>query len=173
MVKKGFTLIEILIVSGMFAVLITVVAGIFVSALRTENRIFNTKKSLSQISYSLEYMVKALRMAEKDTNGDCIDRGSNYKIAGPSITFENALQQGRCQEFFLEDNQIKLNDNGDVYELTSSDLDISNLTFAAFGEGQEDNLQPFVTIYFEAQASNGPVLEIQTSVSQRNPDVRR
>lgn len=172
---KGFTLMEILIVSGMFAVLITVVASIFVFALRVESRVFATKKVLSQMSYSIEYMTRALRMAEKDTIGDCIDRGSNYEVGAASIIFKSALQGGNCQKFYLDDGQLKIRDfdAGTDFDLTSLDVEILNLNFAANGEDQGDVFQPFITIYLEARSSDSSVLEIQTSVSQRNPDITR
>ncbi len=172
---KGFTLMELLIVSGMFAVLITALASIFVFALRTENKVFAAKKTLSEISYSVEYMTRALRMAEKDTIGDCIGRGSNYEIGADSITFKNALRGGNCQRFYLSGSNLKIQDfdAGVDLDLTSSDVEISNLNFSANGEAQGDVFQPFITIYFEARSSDSPVLEIQTSVSQRNPDITR
>jgi len=173
--QPGFTLIELLIVSGMFSVIIIVIASIFVSALRIENNIFATKKVLSQISYSVEYMTRALRMAEKDTIGDCINRGSNYEVGAGKITFKNILQGGNCQSFYLNNNQIKVQDfdAGTNFDLTSSDVNISELQFNAHGQNQGDDFQPFITIYLEAQSSDSPVLEIQTSVSQRNPDITR
>ncbi|MBU3918391.1 hypothetical protein KKC63_00560 [Patescibacteria group bacterium] len=176
--KKGFTLMEMLIVSGMFSILIIVIASIFVSAIRIENKVFATKKVLSQVSYSVEYMTRAIRMAEKDTVGDCISRGDNYEISGvndDNITFKNALQDGNCQIFYLNNGQIKIQDfvTGTDFDLTSSDVEISNLSFTANGEQQGDIFQPFITIYLEAQSSDSPILEIQTSVSQRNPDITR
>jgi len=178
---KGFTLMELLIVSGMFSILIIMIASIFVSALRIENNVFATKKVLSQISYSVEYMTRALRMAEKDTGQGCILRGNNYYIldGGKKIIFRNALQDdGDCQEFFMEDKQLKYKihkglPSEKTFELTSSDINISELKFTAHGQDQSDDFQPFVTIYIEAQSSDSPVLEIQTSVSQRNPDITR
>ena len=50
--QSGFSLIELLIVATIFSILITVIAGIFVNALRVENKIFATKKVLAQISYA-------------------------------------------------------------------------------------------------------------------------
>jgi len=169
---------EMLIVSGMFSILIIAVASIFVSAIRIENKIFATKKVLSQVSYSVEYMTRALRMAEKDTIGNCINAGDNYKISGvndDNITFKNVLQDGNCQSFYLDSGQLKVQDfdAGTDFNLTSSDVEIFNLSFTANGEQQGDPFQPFITIYLEAQSSDSPILEIQTSVSQRNPDITR
>lgn len=173
--NKAFTLIEMLVTAGIFAVLIIIVASIFVIGIRVENNVFATKKTLAQISYATEYITRALRMAEKDTGQGCIPFGKNYHIsgAGERISFRNALQDGDCEEFFLENNQIKYSTPTGTFELTSSDITIENLQFNAYGEAQGDVFQPFVTIYFEAYSANSPVLEIQTSVSQRNPDITK
>jgi len=166
---------EMLVVSGMFSILIIVIASVFVSALRVENNVFATKKALSQVSYSVEYMTRALRMAEKDTGQGCIPLGSNYEVGVGSITFKNVLQDGNCQSFYLSSGQIKVQDfnAGTNFDLTSSDVNVSDLDFIAHGENQGDDFQPFVTIYLEAQSSDSPILKIQTSVSQRNPDITR
>jgi len=169
---RGFTLIEMLVVTAIFSVLMVVISGLFVSALRTEKIIFASKKVLGQTSYALEYMARALRMAKKDDTGACIPSGSNYQLTANGIKFINALQGDDCQEFFLDGSQLKKATGSGIFELTSSDITISNLRFEIVGETQTDNLQPFVTVYLEANAEGTPVLEVQTSISQRNPDIR-
>ena len=172
--SKGFTLIEILVVTAIFGVLITAMAGIFVSALRTERSILASKKVLGQLSYTVEYMSRALRMAEKDKTGTCIPSGSNYQITGRNgIRFINAIQASECQEFFLDDNgQLNHETPTGTAYLTSSDITIDNLTFDLSGQTETDNLQPFVTIYLEAYTAESPITKLQTSISQRNPDIR-
>ncbi len=173
--NKGFTLMEMLVASAVFGILMVAIVGLFVSALRTERSILASKKVLGQISYVTEYMTRALRMAEKDTTGACIAIGTNYRTNPPAndrIKFINALQGSSCQEFFLENRQIKFNNGSNILELTSPDITISHLRFELSGESEGDVLQPFVTIYLEAFATSSPVLEVQTSVSQRNPDAR-
>lgn len=181
---KGFTLLELLVVTAILGILTAGVAGLFVSALRTERSILASKRVLSQASYVMEYMSRALRMAKKDTayDGiDCIPSGSNYQITTRNgIKFINSLQEGDCQEFFLEGGQIKLQTNIDnppstTLELTSSDITVSSLEFNLSGQtqGPPDILQPFVTIYLSAYTTNSPILKVQTSLSQRNPDIRQ
>jgi len=171
--QHGFTLIELLIVAGMFSIAITVVASLFVSSLRTEKSVLDTKTVLGQVSYTMEYMSRALRMAEKDINGICIGSKENYEVGPDSITFINALQDGACQRFYLEDGKIKFNNGTEILDLTSANITVENLKFNLHGESQMDDFQPFVTIYFEAHTKVSPVLAFQTSVSQRNPDIKR
>jgi len=183
--NKGFTLVELLVTSAVLAILTVGVSGLFVSALRTERSILASKQVLSQVSYTMEYMGRALRMAKKDTDSDginCIPVGSSYYItpATNGIRFINSLQASDCQEFFLEDGKIKIEINIDnppstVLDLTSSEINVIGLEFNLSGEtqGPPDSLQPFVTIYLSAFSKNSPVFKVQTALSQRNPDIRQ
>jgi prepilin-type N-terminal cleavage/methylation domain-containing protein len=182
--NKGFTLIELIVTAAVLAILAVSVIALFVSALRTERGIFASKKVLSQVSYTMEYMGRALRMAKKDTAGDginCIPIGSNYYItARNGIRFINSLQAGDCQEFFLENGQIKVQTNIDnppsaTLELTSLEMTVTSLEFNLSGQtqGPPDSLQPFVAIYLSAYSKNSPEFKVQTALSQRNPYIRQ
>jgi len=171
--NNGFTLIELLVVTALFGGLITLVTGIFISSLNIERNILMTKKVLGEVSYSSEYMTRALRMAEKDYLGSCIAQGNSYEITGRGgLKFINALQDYECQEFFLVNEQIKIDIEGVVSDLTSDGIIISKLDFNVSGVSELDSLQPFITLYIESFMEKSSIIKIQTSVSQRNPDIR-
>lgn len=171
--NNGFTLIEVVVVAGIFSVLMIVISGVFIAALKAERNILESKKVLGELSYAIEYMTRALRMAEKDTSGTCIPNGSNYQLtARDGIKFINILQSSACQEFFVNDGKIKYATGAEELELTSADVNVLVLKFEIINETESDNLQPFVTIQIKADTPNSTTLELQTSVSQRNPDIR-
>ena len=63
---------------------------------------------------------------------------------------------------------------GNVLFLTSDDLDVSMIDFELSGEGQDDDIQPRITILLEMTKKddpNFPKMRIQTAISQRNLDV--
>ncbi len=167
---------EALISATVFGVLITLTAGLFVAAFRTEHQILQTRKVLGETTHAMEHITRALRMAIRDDEGTCIipgTEGLNYSSGGNEITFINALQQEECQTIFLQDNRINLErGGGSVVPLTSSDVIIENLVFEVSGASKNDDLQPFVTIRFDARTKRSSVVRVQTSVSQRNLDVR-
>jgi prepilin-type N-terminal cleavage/methylation domain-containing protein len=175
----GFTLVEVVIVVAIFSVIITMTAGLFVAALRAERQVLETKKVLGEASYALEYMTRVLRMAKRNDDGICpFNIEYNYDVP-PSeneIMFINALQGDECQSFFLDtvEKQIKIKVHGTGLStpLTSSTIMIENLKFEISGEWKEDEFQPFVTIYFEAKTEKSSPVQVQTSVSQRNLDVK-
>ncbi len=171
--SKGFTLIEILVVTAIFATLLVVIVGFFVSTLRTKRNVLDSRRVLGEVSYALEHMSRVLRLAARDSVGNCIPIGFSYQSSIESeIKFINVLQDNQCQKFFLEDNQIKRMSPAGVLALTSPSILVNNLRFEVVGESKEDAFQPFVTIYLEAHTPYSPVLKIQTSISKRNLDIR-
>jgi hypothetical protein len=124
-------------------------------------------------------------MARKDLTGTCLlTAGYNYVNPGiSSVRF--LIYEGKCQEFFLERNQIKekksIDENSSNFQspflLTSPALKVNFLKFNLLGEAQPptDYLQPRVTIFLEilgrGQISQ-PKIQIQTTISQRNLDVQ-
>jgi len=172
MLNKGFTLVELLVGIGIFSLLITAVIGILVSEIKIQKESLNQQEALQQLSFVIEYMSRALRMAvREDGSFGCLSEGFSYENPGgntSAIKFINHLQEDDCQEFFLEDGRIKYRQEGNIYDLTPPDLQIKTLSFFISGESIEDTFQPRVTIFIE---SKEPERRIQTTVSQRNLDI--
>ncbi len=68
----GFTLIELIVVMGVFMFVIGAAIGIFISIVQHQKKILAEQELLNQVSYVEEYMSKAMRMATKDTAGNCL-----------------------------------------------------------------------------------------------------
>lgn len=185
---RGLTLIEILAAVAIFSIIIGAISGLFISAIRSQGRVLATQEILDQASYAMEYMGRAIRMARKDLNDDCIPAESNYETSasrvldsttysGPGLEFMN--YKGICQEFFLDTDDNRLKEIKAGYTaplpLTSSELQVNSLNFNLSGETQADDLQPRVTIFLEllGRGASGaePKIQIQTSISQRTLDV--
>ena len=175
--QKGFTLVELLITASIFSIVMVIITGIFVYAIRTQMFLFTSKKIIAETSYAMEYMSRALRVAKKDHLGNCIGTNYNYEVTygGQGIKFINPLQGDKCQEFYLDPttHTIKFNNGSEVIQLTSDGIKIANLHFEVFGDSPGDPLQPFVRILIEAQTrQGGSPLRLQTSISQRDPDIQ-
>lgn len=190
--KKGFTLIEMLVAAAIFAVIIAAIAGLFISGIRSQRKVLAIQEVLNQISYVVEYMSRALRMAQKELFvSPCLSQyGTNYEIttsrdlgattySGPGLKFLNYL--GDCQEFFwdTDDNQLKEIKTAytEPIPLTSTDLQVNSFRVNLFGEDQTDDLQPRITIFLEILgreiAGVGQTkFQIQTSISQRSLDIQ-
>jgi len=190
--KKGYTLIEVMVAVAIFFSVLAAPTGFFIASLKSQMRTLASQELLSQTSYFLEYISRALRMAKKDKNGSCLGLNSNYMktnsrtlagvtYSGPGIKFESYHDTPICQEIFLDGNDkvLKESRNGAApLPLTSGKLEI--LSFNVGGEEsweQYDNLQPKVTLFFEIKGGKNlkpelqPKMKIQTTISQRNLDV--
>lgn len=170
---SGFSLVEILVAVAIFSVVISVAIGIFTMAMKSQRKILAQQQSLDQISYAIEYMSRAIRMAKKDSSGSCIGANLNYILthSDQGIKFKN--YNGICQEFYLQGGQLRENRNGVDLPLTSSGLTVKNFKIEDFGWDQDiDNLQPAVAIFFDIEGKEGTEIKIQTTISQRNLDVK-
>ena len=187
----GYTLIEIMVAVGIFTVVIAAPTGFFVSSLKGQQKALASQELFDNVSYSLEYISRTLRMAKKDLTGACLGSvGLNYAktnsrslggvvYSGPGIKFKN--YQSVCQEIFWDtrDNRLKESKNGaSPIPLTSDDIKIVSFAFGPETSwDQNDNEQPRITLSMEIKGARGqrselqPEMKIQTTISQRNLDV--
>ena len=171
MSNKAFTLIEMIVSVAIFTLLVSAGSGIFLSSIKAQRQSLATQEVLDQTSYLMEYMSKALRMAKKDMLGTCTGTAKlNYAFKNQCIKFKN--YQGACQQFCLVSSRLK-DENGNY--LTSDNLTVSSFKVELSGQYQPpiDSQQPRITIFLKIQGKEGSKIEIQTTISQRNPDVRK
>lgn len=176
--NKGLTLIEVLVTSLIFSIVIGAATGIFVSAIKLQRYNLAHQQLLSQVSYAMEYMDRAIRMAVRD-DGLCGFAGQNYRVSDGNRKIEFKNYQGNCQEFYLDTsvdpNQLAASRAPDFSDipLTSNNFDLSSLQFSVSGDSPGDNIQPMITVFMDIRA-NGPGqqprIKIQTTISQRNLD---
>ncbi len=175
--NKGFTLVELLVSISIFSLILSAMSGAFISTIRAQRKSVAFQQLLEQTSYLEEYMSRSIRMGKKDISGACIDAKSNYEITreGKGIGFLN--YNGNCEEFYLSGTELRQNKNNVDLVLTSSNLIVENINIELSGNSQTDNLQPRVTIFLKIKGAGSkpeeqPEIKIQTTISQRNPDVR-
>ena len=191
--KQGYTLIELMVSIAIFSLIVAGPTGLFISALRNQNKAMALREIIDSSSNILEYISRSLRMAQKELNAPlCLsNHGLNYQqtnsrtlggevYSGSGIKFINHL--GECQEFFLDQtdghstkNQLMSSKDGGLpMPITSNNLIVNKFEFQLSGEDQDDILQPRVTMLLEISddsATGLPKITVQTTVSQRNLDV--
>src|SRR3989344_6198034 len=106
--KKGFSIIEIVIVMTLFIVIIDVVASMFVLVVKHQKQVLQEQEFANQVSYSMEYMSRLLRVAVVDQTGSCLQSpGYIYLLTrynAQSGFYEGVkfiLPDSTCEEFFL------------------------------------------------------------------------
>jgi type II secretory pathway pseudopilin PulG len=155
----GFTLIELIISTAIFMLIIGVAVVIFVYVAQHQRRILADQELMNQISYVQEYMSKALRMAKTASSEEdnmCLEGndadGYIYLLTRPDsqtgffkgIKFINQSDNDSCHEIFLDnitdpDNpvlkELKNTENeNSAVALTSKNLKIEFVRFGINGE---------------------------------------
>jgi len=170
---KGFTLIEMVVAVAIFSLLVGATASVFLSSIKNQRQGLASQEVLDQTSYVMEYMSRSLRMAKKDIVGDCTGTAKlnySFEIATHCLKFLN--YNGVCQQFCLNGTRLK-DENGNY--LTSDNLKVLNFEVVLSGVYQPlvDYLQPRVTISLNIAGQEQSSIKIQTTISQRNLDVRK
>lgn len=173
---KSFTLIEMLVSIAIFSIIITVFSGIFVSASKTQRANLDLNEMLNESNYAMEYMSRAIRMAQKDVTGSCACLKCNYKINSSKNEIAFLNYDDVCQKFYLQGNQLMESKSNSSSPLTSNKFKVTNFKIQEMGWDQNDLIQPRVTLALEIQTTDPsyqPItIKIQTTVSQRNLDVK-
>jgi prepilin-type N-terminal cleavage/methylation domain-containing protein len=178
--QKGFTLVELIVTITVFLIIFETVIGIFIAGIRQQRISLETQSLLDQITFSLEFMSRNLRMANKALDQSCLfSEGLNYEIThnGGGVKFINTMDDdnNKCQEFFLENGRLKYKKgNQNALPMTSSKLTVSSLKFNLMGQVQSDDVQPRLTFVLEisSKSPNIPKTKFQTTISQRKLDVQ-
>ncbi len=174
MMRKGFTLVELMVAIILFLLTIGATTSLAVSLINQEKRSLATQGLIDNSSYFLEYGGRFLRMAQED-DGDCIAAGTNYDASGVSsirfLDYEN-----HCREFLLDSQEIKekvsTDDTaanlGTAVGITAPNAEINSLSFTVSGDSIDH--QPRVTVNFSLQDKNltEVSMTVETTISQRN-----
>ena len=173
--KKGFTLIEMLIASFMIITVVIGMVNIFSSMIRSQKNVLDSQYLIDQGNYIMEYMSKNLRMAKREEreSEECLNNKENYQpyLGGVKFIFSNpSNNQLDCKAFFVENGVLYEYQEGRSTEnlpLTSSNVNI--VDFEIIIEDGE-NIQPFVKIFFKMKpfGFDSPEIELRTAVSQRD-----
>ena len=197
--KKGFTIIELVVVTAVFLFIIGAAIGIFISVVQNQKKVLAEQQLINQISYVEEYMSKALRVAKKSDGGTCIPTGYIYLLTRydtdkglfGNIKFINQSDNNTCAEFFLDtDGILKEIKNGAAspVALTPASIKINYAKFSvngsdgsasgcadpnSCGASETDDVQPRVTMLLNISIPGENYgRTIQTTVSQRNLNVK-
>jgi len=152
--RQAFTLIELLVAMAVFTVVITVVFGLFSTALKGQRRVIALQNIQENGRFLLEFMAKELRMSKINTaNG--ISATLNITRSDDN-TVIYTLSNGKIYRNSIQVNSDEVNINGSFY---------------INGVGA-DGIQPKVTISLTLQgvgnrAEEQAIINIQTTLSQR------
>lgn len=182
----GFTLVEVLVSTALFAVIVVSVTSLFKLSIDAQREAMSVQNTQESLKYFLEMTAKEIRMAQRD-GGVCDDVDDNkvFKInqSGGSDTLYFKNYYGECVSYYIDadENTItrftvrRYTPPGEtagrdlVDYISPGTININQLNFDL-----RDNVsyrQPLITINVRAQAvgASGDKSEmiLQTSVSSR------
>jgi prepilin-type N-terminal cleavage/methylation domain-containing protein len=184
--KKGFTLVELLVATGVFVAIMTVSLGSVVSILDAGRKARSLKSVMTNLNFTVEAMSREIKFGTNyycgvstvfpPTPQNCT--GQNM-APQPSISFVSSEDVNIVYQ--LVGTQIQKSIDGGVTFLgvTAPEVVIQDLKFFVFNSSPQtqapaDNAQPRVIILIRGYAGNRPSSQsnfiLQTTVSQRVPD---
>jgi prepilin-type N-terminal cleavage/methylation domain-containing protein len=195
--KKGFTLIEMLVTVGLFTIIITIAVGGFTDAIRTQREVSSLISAQSNVSLTLEQITRQVRtgylfctapgniqpVVAGNTNGADVDCGCT--LASPSdptgawvcsgLDFYDA--GGDHIVYQSQDGALMESINGMAPQSVTGDtVVVKNLQFQLFGQTEDDHWPPRVTISIGIAPSStdtavsNDVVNLETTVSAREID---
>jgi len=182
-IKRAFTLSEVMVSIFIFSIIIVTATSLFISVIKTQTQVLSSQQIIRELSYVMEYMSRAIRMALKDDidGVDCLTGDKvNYEAIPFGVRFRN--YKNECQEFRLENHrlkEIKVVSGVTTSEafLTSPDIFVEKFNIYISGEDQPpaDYSQPKITLFLEVKkkGTSNSKMRIQTTISQRNLDFER
>lgn len=168
-----------------FAIISIAFVGLFINAINQQRQILNLNNLLNNVSYSMEYMDRAIRMAQKDLTGDCLGGALlkyNYATASPAESIRFLNYDGKCLEFYKSGEQLMMRRSTSNLSsqfqapeaLTPTELSVKGVQFNVIGDGQglADQRQPKIVIglIMETKEIKPQQLIVQTTTCQRNPN---
>ncbi len=155
----GFTLIEIVVATGIFGLVVIMIGSIFMVSFFGHRRILALQNLQDNLRFSIEAMAREIRV------------GTSFSaISQSSISFTSGT--GKAIVYRLNNNAIERSDDGgaNFLPMTDSSIKVTILNFNPVGILAGDDLQPRINFTVHAEAQVGTqksVMDIQTTLSQR------
>jgi prepilin-type N-terminal cleavage/methylation domain-containing protein len=177
--NKGFTLVELMVASSVFAVIMVVSVGALIVTLNTAKRAKALRMTMDNVNFAMESMSKSLRMG---TNYTCVSSGTIDVSSDPlprdcnNGSFISFIPQNKDHTYRVGYQLINgiLNryDNSSIpVPIISNDVKLDTLNFTVKGSDPNDGRQASVYIIMKGTIMVKGVpnsFAIQTMASQRN-----
>jgi prepilin-type N-terminal cleavage/methylation domain-containing protein len=180
--KTGFTLTELIVVTAIFALIITTTIGLMIAATQTQRKGIALQNIQDNGRHLMAFMAKEIRVSEIisiDTPPltgilviDPPDIGT--EADGTEITYTFTWPQITRRAYIPKKVEGEKKYVWDTTPLNSDQVNIDG-TFIIDGRETGDNEQPRVTIIMKVESSGAQTkekaeIELQTTISQRNLD---
>jgi prepilin-type N-terminal cleavage/methylation domain-containing protein len=164
--KNGFTMIELLVAMSLFVIVISLVSGVFVRALRSQRQIVGLIAANSNAALALEQMMREMRTLKlTDSNGN--PSPPEVSDSGEEISFINAKDEPVTYKLDTDEKGIGfLSRNNE--RLTAENVSVRKLNFILSATSP---FPPRITIAVQLSPTNigleNSFINLQTTVSAR------
>lgn len=173
---KGFTLIELVVSVGLFAIVMLLASGAYLVMINLNRQAQAITIGVNNLSFALETMVRTIRTSTTyscNGGGDCsytLGGGTTFSVknsAGIPTTYSRATLSSKG---YIAQNGVALTDVSTV-SVTSLVFYVTGTATATAGE----YTQPYVTIIVKGSVSSGPgktqTFSIETGAAMRGSDL--
>lgn len=173
--NKGFTIVELMVATSLFLVLLSVAILTFVQALRTQQTITELAAANDNATLSLEQMTREVRTGNTfEESTSSLLRFNNYKgekVNYKLITNLNDISNpnddtrsiGLCVGTCHYPNPV----DTDFNAITAPEVKVDKLAFFLSGQSDTDNLATRVTIILSIAGPKGIKVNLQSTTSPR------
>lgn len=171
--SAGYSLIELMVAIGVFAIVVTIMSGSFAISLRGQGKSATMQNVGDNARYAMEVMAKEMRMG-------MIKASQGYVFNPPSdIRFRSNMpnRNGSVVRFYLDAMTHQIMFDDDVSDalvpepITAANIAVNALTFDVSGVASDS--QPRITIVMQAASAGTAAdtetrMDIQTTISPRS-----
>lgn len=186
--RGGFTLVEIIIAIGLFALIASMSIGAVITIFDANRRSESSKTVVDNLNYSIENMTRTVRFGTTYHCGinDTLSNPRDCNNGEDSLVVQFDVDKDGTPDtvvYRLCGTAIKRSDNGitdcndpNMKAVTSSDTVIEYMKFYVIGSDESPKLkQPFVIVVIKGHVGNKDTLQsdfsIETMMSQRKLDI--
>ena len=167
---KGFTLIEMIVAVGLFAVVMLIAVGTLLSLSVANRKAQALQSVVNNLNISLDGMVRSIREGTYYRCGG----GLNCTEGAEALTFKSL--EGIDVTYAYDGSVLTRTENGETIQLTADEVDIESVRFYVSGAVQRDREQPKVMIVIKGTAHGGQrnaqtTFNIQATAVQRVLDI--
>ncbi len=159
--SQGFTIIEMLVSTTIFLIVLTITTSLFLVNVRTQRYLLASVNASENISYAIEVMGREIRT------------GKNFSLNNNSLSFLNTKNE--TVKYSLINDRVKREVGGQSEFLTSEDIEVMDLNFIVSGNSASDSLQTRVTILLKVKTKAGNqslITNLETTLSSRQLEVQ-
>ncbi len=170
---RGYTLIELIVSVGLFALVMTLAAGAYLTIIGINRQAQGIASGIDNLSFALETMTRTIRTG---TTYGCPVAGTDCS-GGPTFSVKNS--SGTTESYTSTGGAITQTIGGVAVSLTDASVTITSLTFYSTGvqsySTNGDTHQARVTILISGTVVSGPgktlPFSIETGATMRGTDI--